>query len=221
MRKTLVLASMAIAMVFFSGNVLAQSDSDPDKVEVGVHFTSITKPDFDGGNTEPGFGGRFTFNFNRSFAVEAEGNFFPHNCGTCISENVGTLTQVFAGVKAGKRWSKFGIFGKARPGLASFSGGNFDIRLIQSLPGSFPVFDFDRSRANNFAFDVGGVIELYVSRRFFARFDGGDTIIRYPERRFNSFTIDPVTLVATPITSIRPGETRHNFQFSAGIGIRF
>ncbi|HET6893160.1 MAG TPA: outer membrane beta-barrel protein [Pyrinomonadaceae bacterium] len=221
MRKTLILASTAIALAFFSGPVLAQSDSDPGKVEVGVHFTSITKPDFDGGNTEAGFGGRFTFNFNRSFAVEAEGNFFPHNCGTCISENVGTLTQAFAGVKGGKRWSKFGIFGKARPGLASFSGGNFDIRLIQSLPGSFPVFDIDRSRATNFAFDVGGVIELYVSRRIFTRFDGGDTIIRYSERTFNSFTIDPVTFVAIPITSIRPAETRHNFQFSAGIGIRF
>ena len=221
MRKTLILASAAIALALFSGKVVAQSDSDPGKIEVGVHFTSITKPDFGGGNTEPGFGGRFTFNFNRSFAVEAEGNFFPHNCQGCISENVGTLTEAFVGVKAGKRWSKFGIFGKARPGLASFSGGNFDVRLIQSLPGSFPVFEIDRSRANNFAFDVGGVIELYVSRRIFTRFDGGDTIIRYSDRTFNSFTIDPVTLVATPIRVSRPGETRHNFQFSAGIGIRF
>lgn len=221
MRMTLILASTAIALTIFSGKVVAQSDSDPGKIEVGVHFTSITKPDFDGGNTEPGFGGRFTFNFNRSFAVEAEGNFFPHNCQRCITENIGTLTQAFVGVKAGKRWSKFGIFGKARPGLASFSGGNFDVRLIQSIPGSFPVFDIDRSRANSFAFDVGGVIELYVSRRIFTRFDGGDTIIRYSDRTFNSFTIDPVTLVATPIRVSRPGETRHNFQFSAGIGIRF
>ena len=78
MRKALFLASIAIALSFLSGEALAQSDSDPGKVELGVHFTSITKPDFDGGNTEPGFGGRFTFNFNRSFAVEAEGNFFPH-----------------------------------------------------------------------------------------------------------------------------------------------
>ena len=221
MRKTLILASTAIALVFSSGKVLAQSDSDPGKIEVGVHYTSITKPDFDGGNTEAGVGGRFTFNFNRSLAVEAEGNFFPHKCRSCISENVGNLTQAFVGVKAGKRFNKWGIFGKARPGLASFSGGNFDIRLIQSLPGSFPVFDFDRSRATHFAFDVGGVIELYVSRRIFTRFDGGDTIIRYGERTFNSFTIDPVTLVAIPITSIRPADTRHNFQFSAGVGFRF
>ena len=221
MRKTLILASMAIALALLSGKASAQSDSDPGKVELGVHFTSITKPDFDGGNTEAGFGGRFTFNFNRSFAVEAEGNFFPHKCRTCISENVGNLSQGFIGIKAGKRFNKWGIFGKARPGLASFSGGNFDIVLIQSLPGTFPVFDINRSRATNFAFDVGGVIELYVSRRFFTRFDGGDTIIRYPERRFNSFLVDPVTFAVTPITSIRPAETRHNFQFSAGIGIRF
>ena len=219
MRKALFLASIAIALSFLSGEALAQSDSDPGKVELGVHFTSITKPDFDGGNTEPGFGGRFTFNFNRSFAVEAEGNFFPHYCNFCSSENIGRLTQGFFGVKAGKRFKKWGIFGKARPGVASFSGGNFDIVPIS--PGIFPGFQVIRSRANNFAFDVGGVIELYHSRRIFTRFDGGDTIIHYPERTFNSFFVDPLTGAIVPITFTRPADIRHNFQFSAGIGIRF
>jgi hypothetical protein len=219
MRKTLILASAAIALAFSSGTVSAQSE--PGKVELGAHFTSITKPDFDGGNTEAGFGGKFTFNLNHSLAVEAEGNFFPHNCRACTNENVGTLAQGFFGVKAGKRFRKIGIFGKARPGFASFSGGEFDITLLPSPPGTFPVFITNRSRATNFAFDVGGVIELYHSRRIFTRFDGGDTIIRYPQRTFNLFSFDPVTGVVTPFPFIRRADTRHNFQFSAGIGIRF
>lgn len=219
MRKTLILASTAIALACSSSRVSAQSE--PGKVELGVHFTSITKPDFAGGKTEAGFGGRFTFNFNRSLAVEAEGNFFPHNCRACTNENVGNLAQGFFGVKAGKRFRKFGLFGKARPGVASFSGGEFNIEILPTPPGTFPVFVINRSRATNFAFDVGGVIELYHSRRIFTRFDGGDTIIRYPQHTFNSFFFDPVTGAVTTFPFTRPADTRHNFQFSAGIGIRF
>jgi outer membrane protein with beta-barrel domain len=219
MRKTLILASTAIALTFASGRVSAQSE--PDKVELGAHFTSITKPDFGGGKTEAGFGGRFMFNFNRSLAVEAEGNFFPHNCRACRNENVGNLAQGFFGVKVGKRFRKFGLFGKARPGVASFSGGEFDIEILPTPPGTFPVFVINRSRATNFAFDVGGVVELYHSRRFFTRFDAGDTIIRYPQRTFNSFFFDPLTGTVTTFPITLPADTRHNFQFSAGIGIRF
>lgn len=214
MRTILILASTAIALTIFGGPASAQSDSDPGKVELGVHFTSITKPDFDGGHTEPGFGGRFTFNFNRSLAVEAEGNFFPHDCNFCNSENVGRLTQVFAGVKVGKRFSKWGIFAKARPGFASFSRGDFEVIQLPS-PGPFPSFQIIRSRATNFAFDVGGVIELYHTSRIFTRFDGGDTIIHYSERTISLPTSLP------PVNFIRQADTRHNFQFSAGIGFRW
>lgn len=219
--RRLILASTAIALAIFSSRVAAQSEPEPDKVELGVHFTSITKPDFGGAATEAGFGGRFTFNLNRSLAVEAEGNFFPHNCRRCNNENVGTLAQGFFGVKAGKRFRKFGVFGKARPGFASFSGGEFSITVLQSPPGTFPVVTFNTSRATNFAFDLGGVIELYHSRRIFTRFDGGDVMIRYPQRTFNGFSFDPVTGTLTPLPITRPADTRHNFQFSAGIGIRF
>jgi len=55
------------------------------------------------------------------------------------------------------------------------------------------------SGETRFALDLGGVIEFYPSRRFVLRVDLGDTVIR------NS----------------QPGRTSHNFQFGAGIGIRF
>ena len=218
MRKTLILASTAIALTFSGTRVLAQSE--PGKVELGGHFTSITKSDF-GGTTQAGFGGRFTFNFHRSIAVEAEGNFFPHNCGRCRAENPGALTQGLFGIKAGRRFRKFGVFGKARPGIASSSSGVFDVFVQQRPPGIFPIVTINRSRANNFAFDVGGVVELYHSRHLFTRFDGGDTIIRYSQRTTTAFFFDPVTGIVTPLPIVVPGDTRHNFQFSAGIGIRF
>ncbi|MGH9904830.1 MAG: hypothetical protein ACRD8U_04495 [Pyrinomonadaceae bacterium] len=123
-------------------------------------------------------------------------------------------------MKAGKRFRKFGIFGKARPGVVSFSGGDFDVVAVPAPPPTFPGFIITRKRANNFALDVGGVIELYHSRRIFTRFDGGDTIIWYPNRSFSTVLFDETGAVRTfPI--IRPADTRHNFQVSAGIGIRF
>jgi hypothetical protein len=219
MRKTLILASTAIALAFLSAGVSAQSE--PGKVELGVHFTSMTKPDNQGSRTEPGFGGRFTFNFNRNLAVEAEGNFFPHNCQGCDIKNRGNLAQAFFGVKAGKRFRRFGIFGKARPGFASFSAGTFLITVPNQPPGIFPVFNFDSSRATNFAFDLGGVVEVYHSRRIFTRFDAGDTIIRYGQQTITGFSFDPGTGTVLPNRFTIPADTRHNFQFSAGIGIRF
>ena len=73
---------------------------------------------------KPGVGGRFTFNLNKIFSLETAGYFFremlqlPHN---------GNVTQVVGGVKVGKRFEKWGIFAKARPGVVSFSRGEFNV----------------------------------------------------------------------------------------------
>jgi hypothetical protein len=70
------------------------------------------------------------------------------------------------------------------------------------------------------ALDIGGVLEFYPTRRVVTRFDFGDTIIRYGATTINS--IDGPAggpFVTTPITI--NGETRHSFQFSAGVGFRF
>lgn len=58
------------------------------------------------------------------------------------------------------------------------------------------------------------MFEVYLSRRWLLRFDGGDTIIRYGERGINSFTTSPPIIIAPP-------ETSHNFQFSTGASFRF
>lgn len=219
--RRLILASTAVALAIFCSRVAAQSEPELQKFELGVHFTSITKPDFGDAATEAGVGGRFTLNLNRSVAIEAEGNFFPHNCRRCRSDNAGTLAQGFFGVKAGKRFRKFGIFGKARPGFVSFSEGELNFTIVPLPPPEFPLVLSNTSRATSFAFDAGAVIELYHTRRIFTRFDGSDIIIRYPRRTFNSIGLDPVTGGLIPFPISLPSHTRHNFQFSAGIGFRF
>ncbi|HEY0430230.1 MAG TPA: outer membrane beta-barrel protein [Pyrinomonadaceae bacterium] len=199
----------------------AQSD-DLKKFEVGVLFTSITKPDFNGGSTEPGVGGRFTFNLNRSVAVEAEGNFFPHSCRFCggnLGDSSGIMEQGLFGIKAGKRFDKWGIFAKARPGVVRFGQG----QTIYTINGTGPSASVhvQRRGQSNFATDLGAVLEFYPSKRIVTRFDFGDTLIHYGSRQSNFLSFDPTTGSPSLIPFTTRSETRHNFQFAAGVGWRF
>ena len=202
-------------------NASAQTD-EVSKVEVGIHFTSITKPSYNGGATEPGLGARFTFNFNRSVAFEAVGNLFPHSCNYCggnLGDNSGIIKQGLFGVKAGKRFEKWGIFGKARPGVVTFGQGD----TIYTINGTGPSASvaIQRRGVSNFATDLGAVLEFYPSKRIVTRFEGGDTLIHYGSRQSNFLTFDPLTSSPILIPFTTRSETRHNFQFFAGVGWRF
>ena len=201
--------------------VNAQSNEVP-KFEVGIHFTSITKPDSSSSSTEAGVGGRFTFNLNRSVALEAEGNLFPHSCNFCggnLGDNSGIIKQGLFGVKAGKRFEKWGIFAKARPGIVTFGQGNTIYTITGT--GTSAVVGVRRVGESHFAADLGGVVELYPFKRIFTRLDASDVLIHYPSRQRNFLSFDPVTNSPTLIPFTTRSETRHNFQFSAGVGFRF
>jgi hypothetical protein len=67
---------------------------------------------------------------------------------------------------------------------------------------------------------VGGVFEIYPSRRTLIRFDVGDTIIRFDRR--NVAAVDPaLPPTARMVTFTVSEETKHNLQASAGFGFRF
>lgn len=202
------------------------ASGDVSRFEVGVHFTSMSMnhpriicpgPCFSsedrGPVTEPGMGSRFTYNLNRSVALEAEVNYFSRNNGPGDSSH---MYQGQFGVKAGKRFKTFGLFGKLRPGFAGFT------QMIQLIgthkimfgDREFVVGDFRIGRTEYFSMDAGGVVELYVSRRILTRMDFGDTIIKYGEYAIEGFSLSGAIVR-------RPPETRHNFQFTAGLGFRF
>ena len=200
----------------------SQSSSER-KFEVGGQFSSLGVRHFDysinpatpnaviffGTNTQFGFGGRFGYNFVPSVAVEVQTDFYPGKIETFAGGGGGgRILQVQAGAKIGKRFEKFGLFGKVRPGAVSFS----DAVIFDGFTAN-PLFHIDRR--TYFSLDVGGVLEFYPSPRIVARFDGGDTMIRYGGVDLGFQFIPPV---ASPTT---PYEFKHNFQFSAGVGFRF
>ncbi len=219
--KIILFLFVTIALSPVAFNVRAQTNTDElPKFEIGAHFTSLTKTSF-GSETEPGFGGRFTYNLNETFALEGVGNFFPRVCRGCgtIGDSSGNIVQGLGGIKIGKRFQKWGIFGKARAGVVSFSQG--DGRWVFNNLGSTFPFEFERNRLNNFATDLGGIIEFYPTRRLVTRFEAGDTLIHYRKRETNFITFDSVTGAPSLFPFTIRSETRHNFQFVAGIGWRF
>lgn len=188
--------------------------TDPSKLEIGAQFSSLTLTE-PGVKREVGVGGRVTYNLTNNLAIEAEGNYFPSGSTRGFTPG-GSILQGQFGVKAGKRWQKFGVFAKARPGFVSFDG-TYAPRLTgtTTINGmQFPVYDLDRIiRTTHFSMDLGGVVEVYPLRRVIVRFDAGDTMIRYGPH-------DELDFARTPEFFRAPARTTHNFQFSAGVGFR-
>ncbi|PYS81372.1 MAG: hypothetical protein DMF67_17155 [Acidobacteria bacterium] len=172
----------------------------------------------EGRATDPGFGARVGYNVSRYFAVEAETNFFPRERGLSDNGfNGGRKTQGLFGVKVGRRYDKFGVFAKARPGFVRFSQGDFTSNgnaCILSFPQ--PIGCFAPKGRTDFAFDAGGVLELYPSAHAFVRFDAGDTVLRSGDH------LAPVTVPNRGTFAVGVGSnTTHNFQGSVGVGFRF
>jgi Outer membrane protein beta-barrel domain len=221
----------SLTLTFLTTVTLTAQEERAPRLEVGAQFSSVTfvepeafPPPGQGqsrSRTEAGFGGRVTYNFNDSFAAEAEVNFFPRDEVAFNEYTDGRALQALFGVKAGRRFGKFGLFGKARPGLVRFGRAFSGTRPETGLEGQSLLIPEYAGRTN-FALDVGGVMELYPSRRVLARFDLGDTVVRFTDLTYQ-LTIPPVAgpPSQTLFTNTLPGRTTHNFQFNAGIGVRF
>jgi hypothetical protein len=189
----------------------AQSEELP-KFEVAAEFATLHRESFSS-RTDLGFGGRFTYNLNQVFSLEGVGYFFPKRCFGCPNE--GNVAEVLGGVKVGKRFENWGIFAKARPGVASFSQGK--VAIVQATA----PFEIETHRLNTFAADIGGVVEFYPSKRIVARFDAGDTMIHFKRSEVPIFAYNPTTGTSTIIPFSIPARTAHTFQFMVSVGFRF
>jgi hypothetical protein len=208
---TLMKTCIPLLLTIVACASVAVAQSTKDKIEIAVQTTSLTLvnpdvPSFD--STQAGIGGRFTFNFNRSIAAEAELNFLPQKEN--FLTDVGPIIQGQFGVKAGKRFEKFGIFGKGRPGFLSID--KYRFTPPQGSQGGATFFPVERRAL--FTIDVGGVLELYPSKRMVVRFEAGDTVIRHPALFAQISATDPTRV------QIREKKINHNFQFTAGVGFR-
>jgi len=211
---------LTVLLMVASGIAYGQpaQPSPASKFEVGAQVSVLGIKDANGltdlfPRTEVGVGGRFTYNLKRYLALEAELNFFPRNFQKFTTNFTGgRMIEGLVGVKAGIRRSKYGVFGKFRPGFESSGGAEVPRFLNGDGPDRQNPFGFERVRAMQFALDVGGVFEVYPSRRTIIRFDAGDTIVRYPGVEFTIFPAG--TRVLQTVYAHKP-------QFSLGFGVRF
>jgi hypothetical protein len=176
----------------------AQSATDSDKVEIGAQFSFIHFSDL--ASNDVGVGGRLCYNLTDFLGVEGEVNYFPSD-----KDNIGLFTgvgqgghkaDVLVGPKIGFHSNKWGVFGKFDLGAIHFSRDIF----TDSSPGD-----------TDFAFDFGGGVEYYPSRRTYVRLDVGALIFRIPGSSVNE----------NGILATSPAFYSHNFQMSLGIGARF
>ena len=238
LKKVMFLMAVgALTLMLSNQSARAQAD-DNKKFELGGQFSLMRLPTLtattttfpcvnppcpvittfaEGRESEPGFGGRFGYNFSRYFALEAEGNFFPRDRDL----DGGRKLQGLFGARVGKRFDKVGLFGKARPGVVRFDKG--DYRQVGVCIASFPapIACFEPTAKTNLAFDLGGVVEWYPSKHTIVRFDAGNTIVRFGTRNVAATDVGtggrPISLVVIPVLA----ETKHNFQGSIGLGWRF
>jgi len=251
--NSLVSVILGLSALFInSQNVHSQSSgADEKKFEVGGQFSVLQSlipseatftgvvcvttpcPSFVISNSrelQPGFGGRIGYNLTTNIAIEAELTFFPGADSFSVPDAFkgGHKIEGLFGVKAGKRFDKVGIFAKARPGFLYASKGDLQPRtdvLCIAMVNIFPppAGCFETISKSSFAVDLGGVVEVYPTKRTIIRFDAGDTIVRRGERTV-PVVLNPGAGVLAPsfLTIIHvPAEATHNFQGSIGIGFRF
>ena len=107
------------------------------------------------------------------------------------------------GVKAGKRFERWGLFGKVRPGFVGYTKVNELVSTSTQFFGTIPfqVGTFELKKKLYPSFDLGGVFEFYVSRHWMTRFDVGDTIIRYGELKASGFSVSQSIVTRPPETA--------------------
>jgi len=180
---------LLILLVVISTAGAAQTERP---LEIGTQFTVLhVEPLREGAGS---VGARASYDLplkKLTMAPEIEFNYFPQN----PSGNFGE-TQLLAGVRTGIKVGQFGFFLKTRPGLVHFGGDDFKER--------------NHGSSTNFAVDVGGVFEYYISSRVVLRLDWGDTMIHFP---------DPITVASIP--PVKAAGWYHNFQGGGGVSFRF
>ena len=226
-RTILVLVAIAVFLWLPTWSVYAQSEIP--RYELGAQFSALRFDELD--TTGLGIGGRFTYNISENVAVEGEINFFPDE--SVVTSGLlkgarlegGRKLQGLFGVKAGMRRDKVGVFGKVRPGFVRFIRFSQDLPVCSPQPGRpCPRGPLMFISQTDFAIDLGGVVELYPSRRTVLRLDIGDTVIHPTAGRgmLIPFTAAPSTSIGfQPSVQLISRSISHNLQLAVGFAYRF
>lgn len=203
----MLLRQKSICLLYVVAGVLWANGSSAQeyrvsRIELGPQLQQIYLPVDPVGTVDyhPGVGGILTVKISSIFNFDAAASITPGIPIDSTGSAGGRMTQVFTGFSGGISKRRVRILGKFRPGLVSF--GSAITRV-----GPPPQFQFFRGRLTEPALDIGGIAEVGISKRFAARYEAGDTIIRYGSRTF---------IVGQP-----PSRTQFANCFQFGIGFMF
>jgi hypothetical protein len=184
--------------------IFASAQADTARVEFGPELTQIYFPFDPVGSVQyqPGFGAFGSLRLYKTLSLDSSFTITPTVPITGTSYVGGRLTQAFLGVRAGLSKGRIDLDAKVRPGLASF--GQVVLRVAPPPNPQFLV-----GRLTEPSLDIGGVVEVRISRRFAVRYEMGDTMIFYGTRKL--FTNRPPVAYGLVNT----------LQFGTGFAFRF
>jgi hypothetical protein len=175
---------------------------DDPRWSLGAQLTTLNLPmDWEGCAgcrvTATGIGLDLDYRLTRLVYMDSEFNIFP---GT---GERGAVEEMLLGVKVGRTARSWGVFTQLRPGFVHYEK--------TLLPGSSNEYE----DATRFAFDVGGSVEYYASRRSTIRFNMGTTFIHYRTGRPDPRQ-PPVSVLSDDFYA-----TQGNFRATTGYVFRF
>jgi hypothetical protein len=179
MGTTRILWLGSFLLLMSVGTAAAQTSNDTPRFELGGQIGGLNLKEFSlvlPRRIETAIGARITINLNRMLAVETQVDAYPGDEFFIDRDKV----QAVAGIKAGLRGSRVGLFGKFRPGIIHTKEPLqcFIPEGCGPLPIPFDQRALGYSIRNWLAVDAGAVAEIYLSRRLVARVDIGDMLVR-------------------------------------------
>jgi hypothetical protein len=199
-----VLRSILLACVVALWPAFARAQSAP-RFEVGGQVTSATSSQFD--STDIGFGGRFSWNPVGLLGLESEISFYPQDFPDSQPFSGARIEGLF-GATVGPAVGSLRPFAKVRGGFLNVREASRPFACILIFP---PPLACQLGAGSTLpAFDIGGGLELFPSRRTFVRVDIGDRILKYP-----GTVLDANGVVRSD------SFFSHDFRFAAGAGVRF
>jgi hypothetical protein len=185
-------------------NIAADPEPIAPRWEIGTQYTNITLPVLRTGceracrEDVSGFGFNFDYHFTREIAFDSSVDLLPGQGGS------DGMTEGLFGVKVGESFRHWGLFAKARPGFIYYGS---------AYPGGGSRTPTNLTR---FAWDLGGILELYTRGRGTLRLDAGTTVVRY----LADAPAKPISEIGSLISN-QYYVNQGNLQISAGYTRRF
>jgi hypothetical protein len=166
-------AALTIVLCSIAAPLCAQTPEP--SFRAGIHVSVTDSAQFH--TRDVGIGGRLSWQAQTWLGIEGELTYFSDAFSDAVAFSGGRIEGLF-GVTLGPRVRLLRPFVKARPGFLRYEPADRPIACIAIFPP--PLSCTLAAGRTLLAFDIGGGLELFPSRRTFIRGDVGDRIVRFP-----------------------------------------